>query len=86
MFAILLATLLLTYLAFTGKLGKRAGLLATGLFTVVSMRADPPEYAGAAFDQMQEVLDDGALFFGALIAVAIIIIGFIKGRAWFRRV
>ena len=48
--------------------------------------ADPPEYTGSAFDQIQIVADDGMLFFGVIIAGAIIVTGFFLGRKWLRRV
>lgn len=45
-----------------------------------------PEYEGNAFDKIQEVAGDGMLFFGFIIAAAIIITGFFLGRRWLRRV
>jgi len=65
---------------------RRLCLLLVSVFgAAVCLRADPPEYTGAAFDQVQILADDGLLFFGVIIAAAIIIVGFFKGRQWFKR-
>jgi len=45
-----------------------------------------PAYTGAAFDSMQEVADDGTLFFGVIVVLAILVTGFFVGRRWFKRV
>jgi len=50
------------------------------------VRADPPEYAGSAFDSIQEVTDDASLFFGVIVALAIVVTGFFLGRKWLKRV
>jgi len=59
-------------------------LLLCGALSVQAQTA--PTYTGAAFDNIQEVAGDGMLFFGYIIAAAIIIMGFFKGRSWFRKV
>jgi len=56
-----------------------AGLLPSSLFA-------QPAYTGAAFDSMQEVADDGTLFFGVIVVLAVLITGFFVGRRWFKRV
>lgn len=71
-------------------LNKLAGRVALSLLALglsgLSLRADAPEYAGNAFDHMQEVADDGLLFFGVIVAAAIVVTGFFLGRRWLRRI
>jgi len=45
-----------------------------------------PTYTGNAFDAIQEMAGDGMLFFGYIIAAAIIVTGFFLGRRWLKRV
>ncbi len=45
-----------------------------------------PTYTGNAFDDIQAVASDGMLFFGFIVAAAIIVTGFFLGRRWFARV
>lgn len=57
------------------------------LLLPLSMSAQTaPTYTGGAFDQIQVVAGDGMLFFGYIIAAAIIVTGFFLGRRWLRRV
>jgi len=55
-------------------------------FGPLALRADPPEYATTAFTNIQDVTDDGALYFGVVTALAVVITGFFLGRRWLRRV
>jgi len=43
-------------------------------------------YTGNAFDQIQIVADDGMIFFGVIIAGAVIVTGFFLGRRWLKRI
>jgi len=52
----------------------------------VSLLAQAPNYTGSAFDQVQILADDGLLFFGVIIAAAVVVVGFFKGRQWFKKV
>jgi len=61
-------------------------LLLLAIFCPVALLADPPAYAGSAFDKSQELTDDGLLFFGVIIAGAVIVTGFFKGRQWLKKV
>lgn len=72
-------------------LNKAAGrvamaLMALGLGAASLHAQTAPEYEGGAFDQIQEVASDGMLFFGFIIAAAVIVTGFFLGRRWLRRV
>jgi hypothetical protein len=60
-------------------------MLCVVCFTAV-MRADPPAYTGTVFDGLQEVIDDAGLFFGVVIALAVIVTGFFLGRRWLAKV
>jgi len=55
-------------------------------FGPLALRADPPDYAGTAFDKMQTTTDDAALFFGVVVALAVLVTGFFLGRKWLRSV
>jgi len=68
------------------KLTNRAIAGATGFLALVLSALAQPAYTGTAFDQIQEVADDGALFFGVIVALAIVVTGFFLGRRWLRRV
>jgi len=59
-----------------------AGVIATGTILL----AQAPTYTTTAFDSIQEVADDSSLFFGVIVAVAVIVTGFFLGRRWLRRV
>ncbi|MBL9214403.1 MAG: hypothetical protein JNG83_02895 [Opitutaceae bacterium] len=61
-------------------------LVFLGLVSPALLMAQVPEYDGNAFDQVQILADDGMLFFGVIIAAAVIVVGFWKGRQWFRKI
>jgi hypothetical protein len=56
------------------------------LLPLTMMAQTVPEYEGTAFDKSQALANDGMLFFGFIIAGAIIVTGFFLGRRWLRRV
>ncbi len=60
-------------------------LVALGFGPVLALAA-PPAYTGGAFDQVQILADDGLLFFGVIIAAAIVITGFFLGRRWMKKI
>lgn len=87
----LTAVLLLLACVIVGLLlNKAAGRVSLAVLSLLSgsalLQAAPPAYAGSAFDQIQEVADDGMLFFGVIIAGAVIVTGFFLGRKWLKRV
>jgi len=45
-----------------------------------------PSYGDSVFDGLTSTLVDGALFFGVVAVIAVLITGFFKGRSWLRRV
>lgn len=45
-----------------------------------------PAYTGTTFDAVQEVMDDATLFFGVVVALAVLVTGFFLGRRWLARV
>lgn len=47
---------------------------------------EAPEYTGSVFDELTETLLDGGLFFGVIIAMALVVTGFFLGRKWLARV
>ncbi len=59
-------------------------LLALALTSIV--RAAPPSYAGNTFDGLQTATDDASLYFGVLVALAIVVTGFFLGRKWLKSV
>ena len=61
-------------------------LLLLAIYCPVALLAAPPVYAGSAFDKSQELTDDGLLFFGVIIAGAVVVTGFFKGRQWLKKV
>jgi len=61
-------------------------ILTMFVFVTGAFAQESPEYATTAFDKIQLLFDDGALLFGVVVALAIVIMGFWKGRAWFKRV
>lgn len=69
------------------KLINKLLALLTFLFgSVLVALAAPPAYTGHGFDDVQTLTDDGSLYFGVVIALAVIITGFFLGRRWLRRV
>jgi len=68
------------------KLNRFLGFLVAFVFSALALRADPPEYDGTTFNTLQVVADDAALFFGVVVALAIIVTGFFLGRRWLRSV
>lgn len=64
-------------------------LLMAAVFVLVSSTlraAEPPEYEGTVFSSLQAVIDDASLFFGVVVALAIVVTGFFLGRRWLRSV
>lgn len=62
-------------------------LAVAGLLSVPSLAlAADPTYAGTAFAKLQTTLNDSALFFGAVLLIAVLVTGFFLGRKWLRSV
>jgi len=63
-------------------------LLFVGLLTPMVAQAEitEPTYAGTVFDKLTDVALDGALFFGVIVAIAVLVTGFFLGRKWLRSV
>jgi hypothetical protein len=62
-------------------------LAVAGLLSVPSLAlAADPVYTGTAFDKLQIALNDSALFFGAVLLIAVLVTGFFLGRKWLRSV
>lgn len=45
-----------------------------------------PTYTGGGFTEMTVLATDSLLFLGVVVVIAILVTGFFKGRAWFKRV
>jgi len=67
-------------------LHRRILMMILAVVAAVIVRADPPEYAGVAFDSIQEVTDDATLYFGVIVTLAVLVTGFFLGRKWLKRV
>jgi len=77
-FSRLFALLVLAFLA--GPFA-RATTVTPYAYTVTA-----PSYTGSVFDDLTSTLVDGALFFGVVAVIAVLIVGFRKGKAWLGRV
>lgn len=61
-------------------------MLALSLCAAVIVRAQPPTYEGTTFDAIQVATDDATLYFGVVVALAVLVTGFFLGRKWLKRV
>jgi len=66
---------------------QRLGLVIVGVFAPVIAQAqiEEPEYTGTVFDSVTAVALDGALFFGVIVAICVLVTGFFLGRKWLKR-
>jgi len=55
------------------------------LFLVLNVNAQPT-YEGTTFDALQIVSDDATLYFGVIVALAVLVTGFFLGRRWLKRI
>lgn len=70
--------------AFFSRLSLFLGLCFLAPAAVLAQTA--PEYDGTVFDGLTDVVLDGALFFGLIVVVALLVTGFFLGRKWLRSV
>lgn len=61
-------------------------LFLAALAFSLAARAEDPEYAGSAFDSITQTTNDASLFFGVVVALAVLVTGFFLGRKWLKSV
>jgi len=62
-----------------------AGYARAADVTPIAYDLAAPDYTGTVFTKMTAALIDGALYFGAIAVMCILVTGFFVGRRWFRR-